>query len=142
MSVRYPYCITFEGPSSAPLVLRLHFQSDRREETVITTVVHRIPHSSRGAISATNATVGLIPTNTDEFRQHPCKGRRCKACNTIECGPKSHHPSLLCTHCNRHFYDNSCMSLHRSQGLCASWIRCGICCKEFKPDKKEPHRFY
>ena len=65
MSVRYTYCITFEGPSSAPLVLRLHFQSDRREETVITTVVHRIPHSSRGAIFATNATVGLIPTNSD-----------------------------------------------------------------------------
>ena len=63
MNVRYPYCVTFEGSSSAPLVLC--FNLTRREETVITTVVHRIPHSSRGAIFATNATVGLIPTNSD-----------------------------------------------------------------------------
>ncbi|PFX14055.1 hypothetical protein AWC38_SpisGene21823 [Stylophora pistillata] len=34
------------------------------------------------------------------------------------------------------------MALHRNQGLCASWIRCGICCQEFKPNKKEPHRCY
>ena len=34
------------------------------------------------------------------------------------------------------------MTLHRSQGLCTTFIRCGMCCKDFRPDKNHPHRCY
>ncbi|PFX25072.1 hypothetical protein AWC38_SpisGene10311 [Stylophora pistillata] len=137
MSVRYPYSITFEGKVTAPKVIRALFQSD--------------PEGRIGHYHGCNSYSGFLERSYfcdecnrgfdhDEFSHQACQGRRCSACKTIECGPKQHYPTLHCTHCNRHFYDNSCMSLHRDKGLCASWIRCGICCKKFKPSKKEPHR--
>ncbi|PFX25087.1 hypothetical protein AWC38_SpisGene10309 [Stylophora pistillata] len=117
-------------------------ETDRtqKEESVITTVV---PRSYSGFLERSYFCDECNRDfDHDEFRAHPCEGRRCRAGKTIECGPKQHQPTLLWTHCNRHFYDNSYMSLHCDKGLCASWIRCGICCKEFKPDKKESHRCY
>ncbi|PFX13983.1 putative DNA polymerase [Stylophora pistillata] len=139
MSVRYPYSITYEGKVTAPLVLRLLLESN--------------PDGGIGHYHGCTSYSGFLERSyfcdssnrsfdNNEFRHHPCEGRRCKACKTIKCGPKHHQPTLHCTHCNRHFYDNPCMSLHREKGLCKSWIRCGICCQEFKPDKKEPHRCY
>ncbi|PFX26627.1 hypothetical protein AWC38_SpisGene8671 [Stylophora pistillata] len=115
MSVTYPYCITFKGPSSAPLVLHLLFQSG--------------PEGGNGHYHSCTSYSAFLERsyfyeecnrgfNTNEFRHHPCEGRRCKACKTIECGPKSNHPSLLCTHCNR-----SCALLR--DGLCRIQMETG-----------------
>lgn len=138
MSVNYPYCITFEGKVRTSQIIRLLYEADPEDE-------------DKGHYHVCTSYMGFLERvffcdscnrgfNTDDFRHHPCDGARCKACKTIECGTKSHLPSILCQECHRHFYDQRCLQLHRDKGLCQSFIRCGRCSKEFTPNSQHPHR--
>ncbi|PFX13997.1 hypothetical protein AWC38_SpisGene21885 [Stylophora pistillata] len=104
VSVRYPYCITYEGQNSGPMVLSLLFESD--------------PEGGIGHYHGCTSDAAFIERSyfchecnrgfdSDEYSHHPCEGRRCPSCKTLECGPKDSPPSLHCTQCNRHFFDNS-----------------------------------
>lgn len=78
----------------------------------------------------------------EDFAHHPCEGRRCKSCKTVECGPKDHHPTRYCMHCNRYFYNERCMQLHISEKTCETLKRCPTCCKEYTPSLNYSHECY
>ncbi|PFX13434.1 putative DNA polymerase [Stylophora pistillata] len=79
--------------------------------------------------------------DSEDFRHHPCEGRRCKACKQVACGSKLHPPTIYCQHCHRHFYDDRCVAFHHAEGICKCWVRCELCCKEYTPSD-DPHECY
>lgn len=50
-----------------------------------------------------------------------------------ECGPKRGSPSLPRNACHRKFYNETCLQLHVTQGVCQTLKRCPECCKQFDP---------
>ncbi|PFX14042.1 hypothetical protein AWC38_SpisGene21833 [Stylophora pistillata] len=109
MSVNYPYCITFEGNVNSSKIIRLPFESDLEGD-----IGHY--HGCSSYMGFLERSYYCDDCNRgfdhDDFMHHPCEGHRCKAGKTIEYGPRSHQPSLLCRRCSRHFYDDRCLALH------------------------------
>ena len=62
--------------------------------------------------------------DVEEYRHHPCEGRRCPACKQKECGPKHTSPSLSCPSCHRKLYDEARLQWHRTRHICQSLVRC------------------
>ena len=50
-----------------------------------------------------------------------------------ECGPKRGSPPLPRNACHRKFYNETCLQLHVTQGVCQTLKRCPECCKQFDP---------
>ena len=140
MTTCYPYCITFQGNVESPkYIIRLLYQPEYE--------------SDMGHYHGCTSYLGFLERSYfcdtcnkgfdhDDFRNHPCEGRRCKACKQTECGTKPHEPTLHCSACNRHFYSQNCLALHRAKNICMTLVRCGNCCKQFQPDPQQLHRCY
>ncbi|CAH3133067.1 unnamed protein product [Pocillopora meandrina] len=140
MTTCYPYCITFQGNVESPkYIIRLLYQPEYE--------------SDMGHYHGCTSYLGFLERSYfcdtcnkgfdhDDFRNHPCEGRRCKACKQTECGTKPHEPTLHCSACNRHFYSQNCLALHCAKNICMTLVRCGNCCKQFQPDPQQLHRCY
>ena len=86
--------------------------------------------------------------NDDDIEHHPCIGRRCRSCLSLECGDYARckaasrerlpRPTLHCDTCNRSCYGPECFQRHgeippnKKQSPCATWKKCQECSKVYK----------
>ena len=137
----YPYGILFEGlvPEPPRHIVRLLYVPSTTEEGM----GHYHGCKSYQAFLEKSYFCDVCNRGYDheDFRRHPCDGRRCKGCKQVACGSKSYHPSLYCRECHRHFYDERCVAYHISEGICATWVGCELCCKKYTPSD-DPHECY
>ena len=87
--------------------------------------------------------------NDDDFRHHPCDGRRCPSCHDMECCDyttqrelhQSVHeqippPSQWCYECGRSFYGRECFLRHAVStdkiSTCRKWKKCKKCFKNYE----------
>ena len=81
----------------------------------------------------------------NDFRHHPCEGRRCHACKQVECGAKPDYAlrEVPCYSCCRKFYSQTCYDMHKEKKICDSIVQCPMSRSEFEPSaSKEPHQCY
>ena len=101
LSTSYLHMVTFQGPE-APLVIRLLLQDDPYHGCTLYAGFlersHFCDQCNRGY-------------KDENYRKHPCEGRRCPACKQKECGLKRGEPSpsLSCPSFHRNFYDETCL---------------------------------
>ena len=129
MTTCYPYCITFQGNVESPkYIIRLLYQPEYE--------------SDMGHYHGCTSYLGFLERSYfcdtcnkgfdhDDFRNHPWEGRHCKACKQTECGTKPHKPTFHCPACNRHFYSQNCLALHRAKNICKTLVRCSNSCNSY-----------
>ena len=103
----------------------------------------------------------------DTFSHHPCDGRKCPSCHSLECedygqareagGSRRYTPpTTLCQVCHRMFFGSSCLTHHampewrgnvRQKSMCDRLKSCPDCCKIYHVEfgergarKGTPHR--
>jgi len=83
--------------------------------------------------------------NTNDAKNHSCRGCVCKACHVKDC-PDKHplKPTHPCPDCGGLFYGSTCFQAHKQKkgkrqiSLCEQWHICPNCCAEY--NTKKPHK--
>ena len=78
----------------------------------------------------------------DDAKNHPCRGRTCKACSRSNCPEYalSKKPHLWCDQCNGRFFGPTCFAHHLDRKLCQRFKTCPRCQAEYGVIKGKPHR--
>ena len=141
MATSYPYMMVFVGPE-APHIIRLLLQKHDDSETGHYDTCTSYAGFLERSYFCDQCNKGFDHNN---FRYHPCEGRRCHACKQVECGAKPDYAlrEVPCSSCCRKFYSQTCYDMHKEKKICDSLVQCPICRKEFQTSaSKEPHQCY
>ena len=132
MARTYPFVMRYIGPE-APLIIRLLQTEDHFEGC---TTFQGFRNRVYWCDECNRA------FNVDDANHHRCDGRKCRACQRNTCPDfnKFRRPQLECARCYRCFYGEDCLQYHQSLAKCHTRHRCRKCCKDYKVDKKRPHR--
>ena len=154
LSVDRPYMIIFKGPPSPKQLLLIKADQHYHGCTSFSGFLDRSYYChqcDRGY-------------NTEDFKNHPCEGRCCPSCLSLQCkdylevkkalpAGSFPNPSLPCDKCGRRFFGTHCMADHLKQtstthSLCEINKKCPSCKKvyEARPLEKRrggpiPHRY-
>ena len=92
----------------------------------------------------------------EDFRHHPCKGKRCISCKRLDCPDfldakrllqpgQFPTPTSVCHLCHRTFFGDQCYNYHlqrrslRLKSICDSLKKCPDCRHVYEPDLKARH---
>ena len=155
LRVGRPHMITYSGPSR-PRKLLLIMEDN-----------HYDGCTSYAAIFNTSYYCYLCDKGYEheEYRRHPCNGRRCPSCFMFECedyinlrnalpSDQTHvpKPTHRCAKCNRHFYGQDCLKRHaapskNNASLCKTRKKCVSCSKVYEREvdatgkyRERPHQ--
>lgn len=84
MATSYPYMMVFVGPE-APHIIRLLLQKHDDSETGHYETCTSYAGFLERSYFCDQCNKGF---DHNDFRHHPCEGRRCHACKQVECGAK------------------------------------------------------
>ena len=127
----YLYMMVFVGPK-APHIIRLLLQKHDDSE-----IGHYDTYTSYAGFLERSYFCDQCNKGFDhnDFRHHPCEGRRCHACKQVECGAKPDYAlrEVLCYSCCRKFYSQTYYDMHEEKKICDSNVQYPTCRKEFEP---------
>ena len=156
LQVGQPHMIIFSG-QEAPRVIRLLLEDE-----------HYDGCTSFPAILGRKMFCDMCDKafDHDTFDKHPCDGRKCPSCYSLECedygraregggSRRSTPPTTLCHLCHRMFFGSSCLARHAMselmgdvrKSMCDRLKSCPDCCKMYDVEfgekgrrKGTPHR--
>ena len=141
MARSYPFVMRYVGPK-APRIIRLLWRDNESDDGERTSHFDGCKAFTGFRNRAYWCDDCDSAYNTEDVDNHPCNGKKCRACERIDCPdyPQHRDATLECPRCHRLFFGPQCLRHHQSLNTCSKRKRCLACCKVYKVDRKRPHR--